>query len=189
MNDYNPTRSLQQVYLGSLDDPSGNISGMLNPESLRIALSVSIGKLHPVGSSHPVLQYGYTDGVSLPLEFYFSSQFQERLGGTAILDLPQYVHWFSAFCYPREKGAAPELLYMVWPNVLDMTLVVEKFNAEYTRFFNNDLRASAVKVSIDTLEYRISFKSAVDQRYDGFRRADAGLKKYYGTGGRLRLGK
>jgi len=188
MSSVNLTKALQQVYIGSLDDPSNGLAAFFNPESLRIALGVTVGQLHPVGSSHPVLQYGYTEGVSIPLELYFSVQLLKRLP-TAMLDLPDYVHWFSSFCYPRESGAAPELLYFIWPHVLDMTLVVTKFNAEYIRFFHNDLRASAVKVSLDTLEYRITFKDASTQRTDGFRRADLGLKKYYGTGGRLRLGK
>jgi len=189
MLDINPANSLQQVYLASLDNPENTLGGLFNPETLRIALGVSIGKLHPVGSSHPVLMYGYTEGVSLPLEFYFSVQLLKRLGPTAGLDLTSYVNWFSSFCYPSEKGGSPELLYFVWPNVLDMTLVVEKFNAEYIRFFHNKLMASAVKVSVDTLEYRMTFKDAGTQGTDGFQRADAGLKKYYGTGGRLKFGR
>lgn len=181
--------ALVQVHLGSLDDPANTIGGLLNPTQLRISLGVNIGKLHPVGSSHPVLQYGYTEEAALPLEFYFSTQLQQRLPN-AILDLADYVHWFSAFCYPRESGGAPEILYMVWPHVLDMAIVVEKFDAEYTRFYRDTLHASAVRVSINTLEYRISFKTSMDQKTDGFRVADGLIAGGTGNSGRrLRPGR
>lgn len=182
------TRALQQVYLGSLYDPNNSLKALFNPASLRVALGVNIGKLHPVGSSRPVLQYGYTESVSIPLEFYFSVQLLQRLSH-AQLDLTYYMNWFSSFCYPTGHGEAPDLLYFVWPNVLQMALAVEKFNGEYTRFYRNDLRASAVKISIDALEYGTAFKSADQQEARGFMRADPIVKKYYGTGAPLTLRK
>jgi hypothetical protein len=192
-------RADARVTLTDFADPGSTMrDALLNPSSLPISIDVAIGELNPVGASQTVLQYGYTQAASIPIELYFSTQLQGRYttsnsegspGRTAIamVDIQEYVNWLASFCYASQPGMAPSPLLIIWPHTLNIVVVVNSFRAEYIRFAR-DLAPTAARVMMDCKELRFSFKSSFNQRTNGWNKLDPRLSKS-GTGKGLNLGK
>jgi len=176
------TKAGARVTLTSYDDPGEEMhDAILNPASLPINVEVAVGELHPVGASNTTLQYGHTKSLTSTLELYFSTQLQGRFrsdghdqpGRTAIapVDIMQYVNWLAAFCFGKEAGRAPSPLLILWPNVLNIIVVVRSFRTEYIRFAR-DLTPTAARVSLECTELRFSHKTSDEQRKDGWTKQD-----------------
>jgi hypothetical protein len=179
------SRALVKVYLTDLFNPGKNMEqGLLNPEALSYATSVSMGELSPVNWPHSILQYGGTKSTSLPLDFYFSDQLTPRAGGSAA-NLVHYTNWFESFCYPNDLGVAPPPLLILWPSVLEMAVVVESVNINFTRFHAEDLSAAAVHVRLSARELRHTFRTAARHRKDGRLLVDPLIERYQGVGSPL----
>ena len=184
--EHNPAEALVRVQIAALDDIGENyLPALFNPATLSVDISVDVGKLHPPGASHATIQYGYTDSPTIPLELYFSTQLLMRRN--APLDINYYVGFFSSFCYGTEAGKAPSPMLFVWPNTLEMVLVVEHFRADYVRFYQDDLRPSAVRVALDTTELRYTYRGSADQRNHAFNRVDPMIRKAGNTGAPMNL--
>jgi hypothetical protein len=167
------SKSLARVFLQSMHADSEPLFGHLNPTTLRYSRGVNIGELEPVGGSHSVLMYGNTRSAEVPLEFYFSTQLNARAGaGQYAANLAFYVDWFDAFCFPLESGAAPPPLLLVWPRVMETVLVITDFDAEYVRFYSEDLAPQAVRVTVSARELRQTPRTYLEHRRHGMRRLD-----------------
>lgn len=174
------TRAWAGVTLTSYLEPGDSMhEALLNPATLPIRLNVEMGELNPVGGSHSVLQYGHTKSPSIPLEFYFSTQYQGRgkqagqPGRTVItpIEVSQYVNWLLSFCYGAQPGEAPSPLLIIWPQTLNIAIVVKSVEASYVRFAA-DLTPMAAKVNVEFTELRYSFKGSTEQAVMGFKQRD-----------------
>lgn len=181
------SKALARVIITDVRFESSPVPGLLNPESLKPAIEVAIGVLDPVGASSSTLQYGHTKAMQLPIELYFSSQFQGRMA-SAYQDMNLYTNYFSSFCYSTQDGGAPPLMLLIWPKVMDVCLAVKNFAAELTRFSSYDMSLQAVKITLQTLEWRVSPRRADHHRQVGFTERDPNIAFKTNDGGkRLKL--
>jgi hypothetical protein len=147
------------------DEPRG---GFLNPQTISYAMDVEIGELNPVGASHSVLQYGFTKSGNVPIELYFSTQLSPRIGAL-FADITYYSKWFASFCLPEQPGQAPHPLLIVWPEVMELVLVIKSYKANYVRFHGSTLQAAAIRVALETRELRMHFRGMDDMRRKGLK--------------------
>jgi hypothetical protein len=174
-----------RIALCSAIDPTmSQQEALINPSSLKYSIDVEVGKLHPVGWSQSVSQYGHTKSASVPIELYFSEQLQGRSArpwnaftpdsaGQDILqfDVANKVDWLASFCHGEQPGVAPHPLMIIWPYVMNVAVVVEKFDVDYARFARS-LRPIAAKVTLSCSELRFSYKSSQEMRDNGMRNLD-----------------
>ncbi len=180
------TKAYARVLITDYRFEMDTLPGLLNPDSLKPSIEVGIGMLDTVGGTSSILQYGHTKAMQMPLELYFSSQFQGRMA-SAYTDMTQYVYYFSSFCYPTEMGAAPPIMLLIWPNVMDACFVVKNFQAEYTRFASYDMSLQAVKINLQLIEYRVTPRTADYHRMFGFTERDAIITQSPSIGNGLKL--
>lgn len=166
LNFDDPTRAAVRVVLANSYDPTDNLDALMNPESLNINISMNIGKMSPVGSSHDVKQYASTMSPSFPLEFYFSAEIAARTN-YKYPDITRALNWFTACGYGREAGRAPDPLIVLWPSVLSMQYAVETIDVTYMSF-SRTLRTKTARVVLTGGELRTTFQTRDRQLEDGF---------------------
>ena len=194
--EFDPTRPLAKVTLTSYEDPGETMrDALLNPESIGMSISVSVGEINPVGASASVLQYGHTQSLSSNLELYFSSLLQGRYAsdshdsparrGVHPVDITRHVNWLASFCFAKEQHRAPSPLLILWPHVLNIAAVITNFSVEYTRFAR-DLTPVIARVTLAYRELRFTWRGSNDVRREGWTTLDPLLGGSV-TGGRLNL--
>jgi hypothetical protein len=155
------------------------MEALFNPQQLGLGIRAQAGRLHPIGWSHPIKQYAYTEEVGFPLDFLFTKiAMTGRRGGMgrkikspAETNAPQVnivdpAAWLTSFCYAPAIGRAPHPLLVVWPHVLTMMTTVDTANEMYRRFAP-DLSAMEVMVRLKFSEIRVGFKTSYMQ-WDGW---------------------
>lgn len=185
--DYDPLRAAAHLVLAELNNVSNKMSVLFNPESLRGNVRVGIGKLNPVGWSHTISQYFHTESPTFPIELYFSALLARRLRYTAYPSIESAEAWLSSFCYSRELGVAPSPLLVVWPNVRTMVIALESFDSDY-QLFDRNLNARIARFTLQCIELRSAFKTADQQRMDGWVRSTEGHSLEGGAGPGFKLG-
>jgi len=181
----NPTRAKARVVLAELYHPESRMPCLFNPQQLRLSCQVDIGKLRPVGSSHPTKMYGSTGDWMFPLTLYFS-QFAIWHYGYKYPDIMMAVAWLSRFMQPQEVGISPMPLLMVAPNVMTKVGAVESIDIGLSSF-DTDLKVRTTEVQLQIGELRQSFLGADEIGFMGFDHHDEG-HTLSGAGGGFRLG-
>ena len=127
--------ALQRLKLIDATEPLNKLDALFNPSSLSLAIDATAGRLNPVGSSHPVKQYAYTNEAKFSLELYWSTYHVYHRGLQNIQMEPrEALAWLASFCYPRQQGIAPAPLLVVWPNTLTMLVTVDSWKGDYLRW-------------------------------------------------------
>jgi len=142
------------------------MSALFNPEQLSMSVGVNIGRLKPVGWSHPIKMYGSTGEWQIPILLHFS-QFGIWARGFQHPDINSAVNWLSKFVYSPDLGVAPNHLLLVWPNVLTMVCTLEGLTITHSQF-DKELNARITDVQLQLSEVRVGFKSRDQQSQDGF---------------------
>jgi hypothetical protein len=174
-----PTRAHERLRLVDVGEFSNAMNALFNPEQLSMSVGVSIGKLKPVGWSHPVKMYGSTGDWSVPLTLRFS-QFAIWVHGYEHPSIKEAMAWLSQFCYPAGLGFAPAKLLVLWPNVLTMATVLEGMTITHTKFDKN-LNARVTDVQLQLGEIRVGFKDAQLQTEKGFHKKSDNIGKLGGA--------
>lgn len=162
---YAMIRAAARVTLYEVGAPRNQLQCLLNPQSLSISVTVGIGKQYPIGATHSNKQYSHTEDPVIPLEFYVSRQFANRLGNPVGVEETQ--RWLTQFCYLKGIGVSPPKVALVWPNILAMRVVVESVNVEYTRF-QDDLSARAARIQVQYSEERNTMKTSSEHKRSGW---------------------
>lgn len=146
---------------------------LFNPNKLPISIRVAMGALHPVGSSHPVLNYHHTEAITFPLELYWSAIHMHALGYKGLITLTEAVGWFASFCYPLKKGVAPPPLLIIWPKTLSMLVVVRSCQINYTHWDTKG-NPRVIKINLQLTELRQASRYHEDMYAYGFAVSDEG---------------
>ena len=172
--------ALAKVLLVDGKQHTNRMEALFNPQELAISARVQAGRLHPVGWSHPIKQYAYTEEVGFSLNFLFTKlalrwsgeqagrQVPAPTEKQAVADATAPAAWLTSFCYGAYPGLAPHPLIVVWPHVLTMVTTVDTVQERYKRFAP-DLSAMEVMVSVKFSELRKTFKSS-GMQWDGWKR-------------------
>jgi hypothetical protein len=161
-----PTRAYQRMILANRQKLTDKMSALFNPEQLSMSIEVSIGRLKPVGWSHPIKMYGSTGEWKIPLKLRFS-QFGIWVRGFEYPNISRAMNWLSKFVYSPDLGGAPDHLLIVWPNVLTISCALDSLNITHTQF-DKELNARVTDVDLGLGEVRVGFKDRDQQLQDGF---------------------
>lgn len=168
----NPVRAKARVVLADLNNPSDRMPCLFNPQQWQLSCSVDIGKLRPVGSSHPTKMYGSTGEWAFPLSLYFS-QFAIWHFGYKYPDIQSAMRWLARFVMPQAPGIAPMVMLVVAPNILERAGAVEGINIGMTSF-DSDLKVRTAEVQLQMAEIRQEFLTARVLGGMGFDTSDEG---------------
>jgi hypothetical protein len=176
-----------KLLLVNAKDPQDRLEALFNPQQLAPSVTVVAGRLHPVGWSHPIKQYAYTNELSFTLALVFtrlamlspgegfgarrhvlSSEFGHD-GGRGEVAAP--VGWLMSFCYGLQKGTAPSPIYVIWPRTMNLLCTVDSVTPTYKRWAPDGTPVE-VSVAVKFSELRKTFKSSQRQSYFGLQDPD-----------------
>ena len=73
-------QAFEKVMFMDARNPEHNLQALLNPVELTVATNVNVGKLNPIGSTHPTQQYGYTEESAFSLTLDYSYLLYHEFG-------------------------------------------------------------------------------------------------------------
>jgi hypothetical protein len=175
--------SQHKLLLVNANDSSIRMEALFNPQQLVPAITVVAGRLHPVGWSHPIKQYAYTNEVSFTLQLVFTRMAMMYPGSgygarkvkesnaSIRASVRDPVAWLTSFCYGPAKGKAPDPIYVIWPKTMNLLCTVDSVTPTFKRWAT-DGEPLEVSVSVKFSELRKEFKTSLQQDAVGFQNPD-----------------
>lgn len=178
-----PVRAKARVVLAELYHTESRMPCLFNPQQLRLSCQMDVGKLRPVGSSHPTKMYGSTGDWMFPLSLFFS-QFAIWHFGFKYPDITTAIAWLSRFMQPQEVGISPGPMLVVVPNVMTKVGILESIDVGMTSF-DADLKVRTAEVQLQLSELRQGFLGASEISSGGSDHDDYSLRTGVEKGFRL----
>ncbi|MBU2567134.1 hypothetical protein KKG46_06290, partial [Patescibacteria group bacterium] len=161
-----------KLLLMSANDPQNRMEALFNPDQLPLDGTVVAGRLHPVGWSHPIKQYAYTNELSFSLDLLFTRMamtYGVGFGSRRVKannevgepDINAPVAWLMSFLYGAGKGLAPSPIMVVWPKTLQLVCSVDHVKPGYKRWAPDGTPVE-VSVNVKFSELRRNFRTSID---------------------------
>lgn len=115
---------------------SDYLSAQFNPRKLPEKLKAVWTKHAVPGMSHQVLLYSHTENHEFPLELLWAVRTDD--------DKKQLDHarkFLMSLLYPWRGHTSPPRVVLVWPNIVDMTVIVTDMDSGH-EFFDEDLNTT-----------------------------------------------
>jgi hypothetical protein len=142
------------VHFLSYNDPTDQMHAAYNPTELKYALQANIGKLHPIGSPSPTLQYGNTDSLEIPLTLEYTALKMRELG--LYTDLMQPIRWFMSHVVAYDKGLSPDPVVFVWPHIMTIDAIITRVDVTHKEF-DTLMNPIAYTINISMMELRRNY--------------------------------
>jgi len=187
-----------KLLLMSANDPLNRMEALFNPDQLAPDLTVVAGRLHPVGWSHPIKQYAYTNEISFSLDLLFThlalvhgagfgSRRIKAFNEVGTPDINAPVAWLSSFCYGASKGLAPSPVMVIWPKTMQLVCTVDHVKPTYKRWAPDGTPVE-VMINVKFSEIRRAFRTSIDVLWGGLTdQGDQQLPSAF-AGSRTRMG-
>ena len=172
-----------KLLLVNANNTADRYRAIFNPNELTISVDVGIGKLQPIGWSHPVKQYAHTNEVKVPMKFWLSSlamtQWPPYMPGSAsglgvgaadvvfADDVRGPVTWLQSFCYAEGPGLAPPHMIIMLPNNLCIRVAVEGVTVKYL-MWDGKMIPRIAEVDLNASEARVGFRYRSEFLTNGF---------------------
>ena len=182
-----------RVVLVNALEPEERFRAYFNPTELEGSLSVTAGRLQPIGWSHPVKQYAYTGEIKIPFRFWLSTlamrawppgtanRSEPAIGRTFLWDVMDVVKWLLSFCYAEDAGMAPAPLLVFWPKTLGMLFTVDEVSWKILHW-DTEMTPKIAEVHLSCSELRQQFRSRMNMLRNGLAYPDEGHTLQGGIG-------